>query len=209
MSGISDTQKMTIGSQILSSIRIESIPGIGQKYRARILDYYQNEESALDAIKLGAVGCVPGISFKQALRFAQAYFNLEEKITMQDVMQTPDILDIYHQIIAIIKEYAKTEYSKLKIMQYFPLPSSKISLIRKRQDYFKKALDFTHKYHETLEDQQISQFCAQLDILKQAEDLPRINSRIILTDSKKVKELIEMEELQERTHFEPRRNVRL
>ena len=41
--------------------KLDKIPGIGKKIQERLKEFYLTEENALNAIKVGAVGCVPGI----------------------------------------------------------------------------------------------------------------------------------------------------
>ncbi|MHA1584225.1 MAG: hypothetical protein ACTSWL_03150, partial [Promethearchaeota archaeon] len=136
-----------------------------------------------------------GISFKQALRFAQTYFEMTEHISKNTVLCTEDICDIYDEIIEIISEYAQTEYTKQKLHLYFPLPSYKLDLIYERQNYFGKAANFVKKHSDTLQARDFLSLFKKLNSLKQAEDLPKIRSRIILTDSPKVEAFLREEEL--------------
>jgi len=169
-------------SQII--IKLAEIPGIGKKIQERLIEFYLNEENALNAIKIGAAGCVPGISYKKSLKLSQNYFQIHENIVKEDILVTQDIRDIYSNIIDIISDYTHTDYSKLKLQLYFPLPSSKISLLKERQDYFGKSIEFYKKYGETLEEKELSSFLSNLDDLKQTEDIHEISNRIIITDSK-------------------------
>ncbi|MCF2140852.1 MAG: hypothetical protein K9W44_12420 [Candidatus Lokiarchaeota archaeon] len=181
------TQKKTI-THLNTGYHIDlaHFPGIGQKTMEKLLIYYGSDEKALDAIKKGFIGCAPGFTFKQALRFSQTYFELTEKLSVSDVIRTPDMLEIFHQIQALISKYMKTEYSKQKLHFYFPLPSSKIQLIKKRQKYFRNAIEFFSKYHEMLEKQNFSLLLKKLNNLQQLESYSKISSRIYLSDSKKV-----------------------
>ena len=174
---------------------LEDFPGIGKKIREKLLDYYSNETDALKAIQVGAVGCVPGISFKQALKFAQTFFELTEEVSLHEVLITPDITEIYENIIRHIEQFTKTNYSKLKLRLYFPLPSQKIHLIKERQKYFSKAIKFVKKYNQNLNERGFSKLLAALDNLKRGDDFPTIRSRIIITDSQKVENFLIEEEI--------------
>ena len=165
-------------------IKLDKIPGIGNKIQERLKEFYLTEENALNAIKIGAVGCVPGISYKQALKFSQYYFQIHENIVKEDILVTQDIRDIYSNIIDLISEYTHTNYSKLKLQLYFPLPSSKLSLLKERQDYFGKSIEFYKKYGEILEEKELSMLLSNLNDLKRTEDINEITNRIIITDSK-------------------------
>ncbi|WP_371803948.1 hypothetical protein [Candidatus Lokiarchaeum ossiferum] len=174
---------------------LENFPGIGKKIREKLLNYYSNENDALKAIQVGAVGCVPGISFKQALKFAQTYFELTEEVSLIDVLVTPDITEIYDNVIGHIEKYARTNYSKLKLRLYFPLPSHKIQLIKERQQYFYKSIQFVQKHSQNLKERGFSKLLSALDNLKQGEDFPKIRSRIIITDSQKVENFLVEEDI--------------
>ncbi len=163
---------------------LDKIPGIGKKIQERLKEFYLTEENALNAIKMGAAGCVPGISYKQALKHALKFFQIHENIVKEDILVTQDIRDIYTNIIDIISDYTHTNYSKLKLQLYFPLPSSKLSLLKERQDYFGKSIEFYKKYGEIIEEKELSLFLSKLDDLKQTEDIHEISNRIIITDSK-------------------------
>ncbi|WP_457558208.1 hypothetical protein [Candidatus Harpocratesius sp.] len=181
------TQKKTIPHLNTDHhIDLAHFPGIGQKTMEKLLIYYGSDEKALDAIKKGFIGCAPGFTFKQALRFSQTYFELTEKLSVSDVIRTPDMLEIFHQIQTLIGKYMKTEYSRQKLHFYFPLPSSKIQLIKKRQKYFRNAIEFFSNYHKMLERQNFSSFLKKLNNLQQLESYSKISSRIYLSDSKKV-----------------------
>ncbi|MHA1511694.1 MAG: hypothetical protein ACTSRX_08240 [Promethearchaeota archaeon] len=169
-------------SQII--FKLDKIPGIGKKIQERLKEFYLTESNALNAIKVGAAGCVPGISYKQSLKFSQYYFKIQENIVKEDILVTQDIRDIYSNIINLISEYTHTDYSKLKLQLYFPLPSSKLSLLKERQDYFGKSIEFYKKYGEILEEKELPSFLSNLDDLKQTEDIHEISNRIIITDSK-------------------------
>jgi hypothetical protein len=164
--------------------KLDKIPGIGKKIQERLKEFYFSEEIALNAIKVGAVGCVPGISYKQALKFAQYYLQIHENIVKEDILVTEDIIDIYSNIINLISDYACTNYSKLKLYLYFPLPSNKIPLLKERQNYFEKSVEFCKLYLDKLEEKEFSSLLSSLNDFKQAEDISKIHNRIVITDSK-------------------------
>ncbi len=170
----------------INPIRLDKFPGIGQKSKKKLLEYYTTEERALNALQQGLVGCAPGFTFKQALRFSQTYFEMTEGISISDVIRTSDMMDIYAQIQNIIMQYTKTEYSKQKLQFYGPLPSSKIPLILERQSYFQRALNFYNKYEKLLESHRFVSLLKNLNAFHPLDAFPKIRSRIYVTDSAKV-----------------------
>ncbi|MHA1888176.1 MAG: hypothetical protein ACTSX0_09120, partial [Promethearchaeota archaeon] len=188
------TQKQSI-SQLteIKTFDLAHFPGIGQKTKEKLLSYYGSEESALHAIKNGFIGCAPGFTFKQALRFSQTYFELKEGVSLSDVIKTPDLLEIFQQIKQIIAQYTQTEYSKQKLHYFIPLPSTKIHLIQERHQYFDRAIQFFNRFGAQLEAAGFSKSLQKLNILKQIESFSKIKTRICLTDSKQI-----LQELQEK-----------
>ncbi|TFH28758.1 MAG: hypothetical protein E4G98_04920, partial [Promethearchaeota archaeon] len=184
-----ESVKITVKSTPLNEIppiRLDNFPGIGQKSKEKLLEYYTTEERALESLKQGLVGCAPGFTFKQALRFSQTYFEMIEGISVSDVIRTADMMDIYSQIQKIIMQYTKTEYSKQKLQFYGPLPSSKIPLIMERQSYFRRALDFYNRYETLLEGHNFVSLLKNLNAFHPLDAYPRIKSRIYVSDSAKI-----------------------
>ncbi|MHA1522677.1 MAG: hypothetical protein ACTSRK_21130, partial [Promethearchaeota archaeon] len=103
-----------------------------------------------------------------------------------NVILTADLMEIYFQIQKIIMQYTKTEYSKQKLQFYGPLPSSKISLIQKRQSYFQHALDFYEKYEKMLEKHKFGTLLKNLNSFHPLESYPIIKDRIYVTDSTQI-----------------------
>ncbi|MHA1619927.1 MAG: hypothetical protein ACTSVZ_11660, partial [Promethearchaeota archaeon] len=167
-------------------IRLDKFPGIGQISKKKLLQYYTTEERALNALQQGLIGCAPGFTFKQALRFSQTYFEMTEGISNSDVIRTSDMMDIYAQIQKLIMQYTKTEYSNQKLQFYGPLPSSKIPLIMERQAYFQRALDFYNKYEKLLESHRFISLLKNLNAFHPLDTFPKIKSRIYITDSAKI-----------------------
>jgi hypothetical protein len=174
---------------------LDAIPGIGKKIREKIYSYYQDEDLAIEAVKNGLIGVIPGISYKQALKFAQTCFEIEEQIKVDDIIKTPDCLEIYEYVKNIISKNFQTEYAQAKLNLLIPLPSSKLSLIKTRQEYFEKAYQFYSRYSNSLETKDISNLLKKLGQFKPEEDIKRIRNRIILTDSSKAKSFLDEEEL--------------
>ncbi len=55
---ISDKLKLLGKKHKTQIIKLAEIPGIGKKIQERLKEFYISEENALNAIKMGAVGCV-------------------------------------------------------------------------------------------------------------------------------------------------------
>lgn len=178
-----------------SKLTLENIPGIGKKIRDKILAFYPSQEEAICAIRAGLINNIPGISYKQALKYAQVCFELEENIKVEDIIRTPDAITIFTQLQNFIVKFFRTDYSKTKLNLYFPLPPQKMEIIIKNQNYFKKATEFVRKYHGIIDEKEIASLLSKLGQFKQDEEIKRQRNRIIVTDSARAKEFFEQEEL--------------
>ena len=125
-SQVTQTQKLIL--------TLENIPGIGKKIRDKILAFYTSQDEALCAIRKSLISNVPGISYKQALKYAQVCFELEEQVKVEDVIKTPDANTIFIQLQNFIVKFFRTDYSKTKLNLYFPLPPQKMDIIIKNQN---------------------------------------------------------------------------
>ena len=186
---------------LVSCIKMDQIPGIGKRIKEKILEYFTNENESIEAIKNLAVSCVPGITPKRAIKMALNIFELEHNTKTDSVLKNDDILEIYNQIIQLISEFCLTDYSKNKINLYFPLPESKSQIIAERQQYFAKALEFAEKYEPKL-GIKFLQILKKLGALRKEETLPKVKNRIFLTDSPKLIQFIQEEELNSFITFE-------
>ena len=158
------------------------------------MEYFKDEGESIEAIKNLAVSCIPGITPKRAIKMALNVFEIEHQTKPESVLKNDDIMELYNQVIALISEFCLTEYSKSKINLYFPLPQSKAQIIEQRQEYFKQALEFTEKYEPKL-GIKFLQVLKKLGSLRKEESLPKVKNRVFLTDSPKLIQYIQDEEL--------------
>jgi hypothetical protein len=182
--------------------KIEDIPGIGKKLAQRLIDYYHDENIAFQAIRSFQLAQVPGISPKQACKFATLVYEFEEGISVEKILKTPDVREIYENILLILTKYTKTDYSKAKIPFYYPLPSSKIDQIKSRQKTCKKAIDFVKEYRESLENKNFSRILYHLDYLTPTEEKLRIKNRVVLSDHPFFIEKLKSENMKDLFAFE-------
>ncbi len=179
---------------LVACTKLDQIPGIGKRIKEKILEYFPSEDESIEAIKNLAVSCVPGITPKRAIKMALNIFELEHNAKPDSLLKNEDILEIYNQMIQLISEFCLTEYSKSKLSLYFPLPSLKTQIILQRQKYFKNAIEFAAKYEAKL-GIKFLQIMKKLGSLRKEETLPKVKNRILLTDSPKIIQFIQDEEL--------------
>ncbi len=114
---------------------------------------------------------------------------------LEDLIKTPDCMDVYIHIKEIMANYLQSDYALAKLQSMIPLPSKKISLIYQRQAYFQQTLDFYNQYQEVLGTKEINQLLKRLGQFKTEDDLKRIRNRIIITESSVVKDFLITNEL--------------
>lgn len=176
-------------------MKLDRIPGIGKKFREKLLDIYGSEQAAVIAVRNGTTGQVPGISQKMAIKLAQNCFEIEEQVKIEHVLKTPDVIAQYNHLLTIIQQFFRTDYAKSKIQLYYPLPKQKLSLIQDRLHLCERAMQFTFQYGDELERKDISRLLAQLCQFKTEYDGKAIRNRIILTDSREVFSKLRDEEI--------------
>ncbi len=177
------------------AVKLDKIQGIGKKLRNKIIDYFEDEETAIKALKSGMGGLITGISQKKAINFARTIFELEYSANIDKILKTEHIVSIYFEIIEFIKKYFITEYSKNKISLYFPLGPENIDLIKERYEIFGRALKFVQKYGNDLGNNGLMDNLNKLSLFKKDDSRNKIKSRCIVTDSRRIMDYLVEEEI--------------
>ncbi|HMF32190.1 MAG TPA: hypothetical protein VKK79_12280, partial [Candidatus Lokiarchaeia archaeon] len=145
-----------------------------------------DEGSAIEAIRDMHVHEVNGISVNQALKFALNLFSLEHQVSQGDILKTPDANRIYHQILDIIRNFFATEHAKKKLELYFPLSPDQLDVINERLDFGETALNFVQQSSvHPLWDEYLG-LLGDLAPFKDDGTIPKIKSRVIVTDDPRV-----------------------
>ncbi len=116
--------------------------GIGNKVAEKLLKYFGGEEEAINAIKqakVSEIASIRGISLKKAFKIVNDYREKEIGISLKEILRSKEIKRIYKSILEVASSYANTSQGKDAISLYFPLPRSKINIIKERISYFTDA----------------------------------------------------------------------
>lgn len=171
-----------------SITKLIDIPGVGKNVSSLLIQYFGSEKAALDAIfgkRIIEIASVPGVGRSKAIRIVRSAVEKQYGVRMVDILKTEDIQKIYFKIIEIISEYAQTEATRAILPLYFPLPSSKKSIIEERLNYFGISKQIINKISsDTLS--QILIYLPKLKPLKKEINIRRISERVILTDNENV-----------------------
>jgi dsDNA-specific endonuclease/ATPase MutS2 len=176
---------MTV-SQPFSSLR--EIQGIGGKVADRLIEHFGSEEAALQAISEGDIASlseVNGISHNFALSLARDARSRVEGCSISDFLKTKEALDLYSRLLELIKSFAHTNHARDKLNLFYPLPASRMGLIRERQAFLKKYLELGEAFSEN------SEFLQQLSRVRNLRPVPgnlRVRDRIILCGDQKTLE---------------------
>jgi recombinational DNA repair protein RecR len=172
----------------MSIDRLSEIPGVGAKIAEKLVESLGNEEEALKAITnadVATIAAIPGIGHAKAVRIVRSFYETKEGATLEQVMRTPDTIEIYEHIMDIIRSYAKTDYAQDKLSLYFPLPSGKIEVMENRAARFSEAKSLVEKLAPE-KAEEISKHLTKVHNLKRWGDKKRLKGRIVLTDSEDV-----------------------
>jgi hypothetical protein len=175
-----------VGGRGLPEIEhLEQIPGVGAKLAAKLVEATGSEAAALDIIlsaQAEMLASIPGVGKRTALTIVQEAYTLREGISPFEVLKTEDIRELYQQILQIIQTYANSLFAKDKLCLYYPLPSSKMDVIKLRQDWFRQAAEFVAKCQpDSLEN--LGPLLSQARPLRRAASPKMATWRVIVTDS--------------------------
>lgn len=172
----------------MSVTEISDIPGVGEKTKKALVDYFGSEAVALKVIldsRVDLVAAVPGIGDKQAVNIVKAAFEKQFGATANTILRSPDLRKIFDSILDTIREYANTGYAKDKLLLYFPLPPEKLDVILERQRYFADASDMVQRLSPE-QKEVLRNLLGQVRGLYRKIQSRRIEGRVIITDSDKV-----------------------
>ena len=104
------------------------LPGVGSRIRERLIENYEGEENALQAIIDGDVaGLARSLSERQALSLVQYARGIKYGVKPDDLLATDEVLRVHQMLISRLAGYAHTEYARLKIATLFA--SSSVELL--------------------------------------------------------------------------------
>ncbi|MFX0117655.1 MAG: helix-hairpin-helix domain-containing protein, partial [Candidatus Hodarchaeota archaeon] len=169
-------------------IRLDQIPGVGEKVAKSLIAHFGSQEEALGAIadvKVADIAAAPGMSVGKALGIVKKAYELREGVSPEDVLKTQDVRGIYDHILKILKAYTQTNYAKYRLDLYFPLPSGKFDVIKERLSYFVEAKNLVNALDE-MQIKRIRELLSRLRPLRKGLIRSRITDRIILTNSSEV-----------------------
>jgi dsDNA-specific endonuclease/ATPase MutS2 len=172
----------------MSTGKLSGIPGVGVKIAEKLVEALGSEEEALAAIanaNVAAIADIPGIGHAKAVRIVRSFYEAKEGVNLEQVMRTPDTVEIYDHIMSIIRSYAKTDYAGDKLSLFFPLPSSKIDVMEDRISRFSEAKRLVENLGNEKTDA-ISKYLARIHGLKRWSEKRQVKGRVILTDSEDI-----------------------
>ncbi|NHI92548.1 MAG: hypothetical protein EAX96_08590 [Candidatus Lokiarchaeota archaeon] len=121
---------------------LQKFEGIGNKVAEKLVKHFGGESEAIDAIKnsrVSQIAAIRGISLKKAFKIVNDYREKQIGISLEEILRSKEISDIYRSILKIASSYANTAHGRDAISLYSPLPRSKYDIIQERISYFSDA----------------------------------------------------------------------
>ena len=175
-----------ISEQKISSLR--ELHGIGERVADRLIEYFGSEESALKAICEGDIASlseINGINHNFALSLARDARSRVEGCSISDFLKTKEAVDIYSRLLELIKSFAHTAHARDKLNLFYPVPASRMDLIKERQAFVGEYLELASAFAEN------SEFLQLLSRIRKLRPVPgnlRVKDRIVLCGNQKVLE---------------------
>lgn len=175
-----------MSEQKISSLR--EIHGIGERVADRLFEYFGSEDAALKAICEGDIASlaeINGISHNFALSLARDARSRVEGCSISDFLKTKEALDLYSRLLELIKSFAHTTHARDKLNLFYPVPISRMDLIRERQAFVGEYLEFAYTFFEN------SEFLQLLSRVRKLRSVPgnlRVKDRIIICGDPKILE---------------------
>lgn len=173
-------------SQPLISLR--EINGIGEKVAEKLVEYFGSENAALQAICDGDIASlseVSGISHNFALTLARDAKSRVEGCSISDFLKTKEAIDLYSRLLELIKGFAHTGHARDKLNLFYPLPATRMDLVRERQVFIEGYLELGEAFSE---DTEFLQSLAEVRKLKPVPGNLRVRDRIIICGDRKILE---------------------
>lgn len=169
-------------------ISLREINGIGEKVAEKLVEYFGSENAALQAICDGDIASlseVNGISHNFALTLARDAKSRVEGCSISDFLKTKEAIDLYSRLLELIKGFAHTGHARDKLNLFYPLPATRMDLVRERQVFIEGYLELGEAFSE---DTEFLQSLAEVRKLKPVPGNLRVRDRIIICGDRKILE---------------------
>jgi len=121
--------------------KLTSIPGVGSKTAARLVEYFGSEEEALEAI--GSIDLYSiascGIGMRSALSIVLSFFSQKVGVSREEVLRTDEARNLYTEALDLFKANVINPLARDRIDLFYPLPSSKVDMILERLNVSQQA----------------------------------------------------------------------
>jgi hypothetical protein len=151
----------------------------------KLVEHFGSEQGAREVLQrrdVASLADVPGISEKYAISLIHQAIAQEDGVSVDDFLQTPEAMNVYEKIIALVRSYAHTTFSRSKLTTFIPYPAEKADQIRATQatlsGYIKLAGDLGN-------DPELGQALKMLRYLKKPTGVQKSRDRVVLADNKK------------------------
>lgn len=121
---------------------LTQIRGVGDKLAEKLVQHYGSEKEALaslEKLELERLFSLDAPQVKLA-EIAREIYSKKLGFEYANVLKTQEARGVYSQMLDLLKEFAQTEYAKLRLSLFYPTRDE--AEIERRLQYAKKARDF-------------------------------------------------------------------
>ncbi|MGQ9514139.1 MAG: MutS-related protein [Thermoproteota archaeon] len=172
--------------------KLMSIPGVGAKTAAKLVEYFGSEEEALGIIEnldLYSLA-TSGIGMRSALNIALAYLSKKLGVSPEDVLSTEDAKTLYQAALDLYKSKVVNPITRNRFDLLYPLPSSKLDVIMDRVELSRQAVQLVNSLSRS-DLSKIEEALASIQPIPRPTKL-RVDRTIIVESKDDYARLIEM-----------------
>lgn len=131
---------------------LKEVKGVGDKLYKRLLEHFGSEKAALKALEDQEFQeLLLAVPFQKAVELAREAYSRRHSFEYVELLKTPEAREIYASILAALREYACTDYARLKLALYYPT-KDRAELERRRREVEKGVLLFSRLSGKKLEE---------------------------------------------------------
>ncbi len=162
--------------------KLTEIKGVGDSVAKKLVTHYGSEEEAVSSLynmEFDKLFSIPEVPVAKLIEIARFVYAKKHGFEYSDILKTTEAREVYSKVLDTLKEYAKTDYGRLKIGLFYTTTDR--PEIQRRLDNLEQARSFV----KALDKDRLMEVEKAIFDLKYVSREIKINSNdIVITESK-------------------------